>query len=158
MIEIHNFSQLSTIEKQIVAGMVSASTLPVEHIADEHSLAPASAEEIMASELALVGFVEDSFAGYIRAKTRIDDLGRDKVFRQVGSLFVPSQHRSQGVAHALVSNITDLVTDQQQIPYAFCGPNSLPRFEKIGYRIALPGELPSEAVSVRGNQAVILGS
>lgn len=153
MIDIYNFAELSNNERQIIAGIVSASSRP--NIGHDHSLAQVETDEILASNLALVGFAQDSFAGYIRGKKTHTNTETSRIFRQVGSLVVMPEFRKNGVGNRLVTDLTALVVSDEQIPYAFCGPNSKPTFMKAGYREALPGELPQDAISLLGNQEMV---
>ncbi len=149
------FTELSKIEQAIVAGIISAYSHPKiqQHDkASENSLAEVNVEEILASELAIVCFAEGLFAGYIRAKPPIV---KEKTFRQVGSLVVMNHFRRQGIAGNLVGEVTSLIVEEGQTPFAFSGPASQPTFTRAGYFYALPGELPEDAVSERGNPGMI---
>lgn len=146
------FSQLSELEKNILAGIVSASTSMPTQKTYEHSLAEVEADEVLASELALVGFVADSFAGFIRAKPDIVRTQDHRVLRQIGSLIVMPGFRNMGVGNRLTSDMTQAVQNKDIIPYAYCGPESKKIFHRVGYVEAAPNQFPLETVSPLGNR------
>ncbi len=158
MIETYNFAELSHNEQFIIAGIVSAyshpSTQKVLHDS-QPTLVPVEHAEIMASEHALVSFVQDSIAGYVRAKPNSSAAHNNQEFREVGSLIVLKPFRRMGIGSALVTSITEAVVTEGQIPYAFCGPDSQALFERVGYQTASQQDLPITAISQLGNQAMV---
>jgi hypothetical protein len=153
-IDIYYFDGLSPNKMDVVAQMVSEySTSPYDK---DHGIAPVSTEEILTDEqIARVAFIGDTFAGYIRTKEAIKKDGSDYMYQQVGTLVVSEAFRQCGVGLVLVRQITEDVTAELNVPYAFCNQASKPIFAKAGYEEALPDELPARAVSIYGNQSMV---
>jgi N-acetylglutamate synthase-like GNAT family acetyltransferase len=104
---------------------------------------PTTKEEVFAKYLGYIAFSGDNFAGYIAAIKPVVWRGREMT--EVGSLWVPSGFRSQGIAHNLVGLISGKLTEASILPYAFCNRLSLPIFESSGYKPAKDANFPPEA-------------
>lgn len=152
MIDIYYFEDLGS-DKEQIAHKVSGYTTSAQ--GQEQGVAPISFDEVIESKLALVAFIGNEYAGYIRGKEPIFKEGSDYPYQQVGTLVVAAAFANRGVGGMLVEEITTKVVGKRNIPYAFCNKVALPRFSKAGYVKAMPDELPLKTVSLYGNEAVV---
>lgn len=155
--EVDQIEAFSSVERVKFAMAAAAYSTSAE--AQEEGILPVTVKEINAAEIVIFGVVNKMFAGFVRTKeffSADDPLEEeDTTFVQIGSLFVPKDFRGLGIAHELIEVATDAVVGIGGIPYAFVNDTSRIIFEDQGYRPTIPGELPSEASSERGNMPVI---
>lgn len=109
---------------------------------------PVTSDDVYAKHLGFVTLAttesaEDTFAGYVGASCPQEWQGQQMC--EVGTLWVPQNFRKQGIAHGLVSAISQALVVQQKLPFAFCNPKSKPVFMQVGYVEAEVADLPPSA-------------
>ena len=120
------------------------------------SIAPITVDQLLETELAVVAWEGDEFAGFMRAKNTIETSPSGYQYRQIGTLVVAEQFRGMGLSRVLIEDVTQFVIEDQVIPYAFSSPASKRAFLRCGYTIALPGELDAFVQSMFGNEGMVL--
>lgn len=146
-IQLHTFEELPHILQQQLAEEISAETY--SQFSAEQKIVPTTPESILQREVGLVALQNGLLTGYVGATKLNED------HTQIGTLVVPEHSRGSGLGAQLVAGITELVTDADLQPFAFCNPSSQSSFQKAGYIPALPGEIPPEAQSRFNNQPMI---
>ncbi len=146
-IELHTFADLPDELQQQFAMAISAETQ--HQFIAEQKIVPITPRSVLQREIGLVAVQNDLLVGYIGAtKVHVE-------YTQVGTLMVPEHYQGSGIGKQLVARITELVTEADQQPFAFCNPSSQSSFENAGFLPALPGELPPHSQSHFNNQPMI---
>jgi hypothetical protein len=104
---------------------------------------------VLTRHMGFVAMVNDVFAGYVGSKE--PDIHNGYIMPEVGSLWVPKEYRKHGIAHKLVSVITDVIISNGELPYAFCNPLSKVIFRESGYNNANDQDIPAVAFGTRVN-------
>ena len=125
------------------AGLISAYTKG--ELGEKPQMLPVEPIDIYQKHLGVVALRDDVFSGYVGATNPIRH--NELKMLEVGSLWVPEQHRGKGVAHSLVSFITKSLLQLGETPYAFCNPLSKPIFIELGYVEGMPELIPPAAYS-----------
>ncbi len=110
---------------------------------------PVSPLDIHQKYVGVVALEGDIFAGYIAAIQPEDHNGQ--LMSEVGTLWVPTEHRNKGIAHRLVGSITKSLMAIDTQPYALCNPLSEGIFKGTDYVEGTAGDIPPSAISLCGN-------
>jgi hypothetical protein len=145
-VEYYFFNSLLVPKQEEVADMVSAYT--TGQLGEKPQMLPVKPAEIWKKHVGVVALEDEVFMGYIGATEPQQHNGL--MMPEVGSLWVPKQHRNKGVAHGLISVVSRSLRELQNTPYAFCNPLSKPIFERSGYIEAAADSVPSSAFSACG--------
>jgi hypothetical protein len=140
-LEIRNWCDLPTDSQNYTASLVASYTQGELH--ETPQMLPVSKQEIFAKFAGAIAFIDDTFCGYIAAAQPLTHGGL--VMSEVGSLWVPFKDRGQGIAHQLVTYISQSMHKEGTIPYAFCNPLSLGIFKSSGYAEAVAEAIPIQA-------------
>lgn len=143
-IEIYGWDDLPTKDQVYVADLVASYTQG--EMGEKPQMLPVTAQEVQDKFMAVIATSEGVFAGYAAAAQPASHVGQE--MSEVGSLWVPSEYRGQGIAHKLVQQVSEKVQQRSVVPFAFCNPLSVNVFLNSGYAEAAPEEIPVEAFSL----------
>lgn len=102
---------------------------------EELQMLPVDSNKVLNKYLSYVALdvteSEPAFAGFIAAAQPKEH--KDRKLSEVGTLYVPSEYRKQGIATSLLQTITKALELQTITPFAFVNPTSRPIFTSEGY-------------------------
>ncbi len=114
-------------------------------LGEKPQMLPIEPAMVWQKHLGVVALHEEAFSGFIGATTPEKHNGN--TMPEVGSLWVPAEHRQKGIAHKLIQVVTKLLNQQGHTPYAFCNSLSQAIFEQSDYAEVETGEVPACALS-----------
>jgi predicted GNAT family acetyltransferase len=140
-LEIYNWNSLPEHSQYTIANLVALYTQG--ELGEKPQMLPLTTEDVWGKFTGAVAMTGEEFMGYVAAAKPTTHLGYK--MSEVGSLWVPSEHRGQGVAHELVQKVSQDVQAKSVTPFAFCNPLSLGVFLGSNYVEAKAEEIPPDS-------------
>jgi len=141
-LEYKNFAGLPATQQEEIAALVSSYTKGL--LGEIPQMLPVEPEDLWNKQLGYVALADQAFAGYIGASP--PEVNNGSLMAEVGTLWVPLEHRKKGIAHQLINVISQDLHLGGQLPYAFGNKLSQPIFEILGYQAAPDTAVPPSAL------------
>jgi len=140
-LEFHKFSDLPSHKQLEIAQSISDYTKG--KLGEKPQMLKAELPDIFHKYMGFIALHDNVFAGYIGATQ--PEIHNEVTMSEVGTLWVPIEHRNIGIARVLVSIVTTKLLTESITPYVFCNPLSEGIFRHEIYTDAQNHEVPPAA-------------